>query len=94
MSVSLPNTTEIIVADISIRTVPATVGVMIRRSSDSLVMSANCITAEIAMRLDSMAGPPSDSAVIQTAMNAEADETEERVSGTEPPKASCLEYSA
>ena len=75
MSGSLPSTTEIIVADISIRTVPATVGVMIRRSSESLVMKANCIRAEIAIRLDSMAGPPSDSAVMQTAMNEDEDAT-------------------
>ena len=38
-------------------------------------MNANCIRAEIAMRLDSIAGPPSDSAVMHTAMNAEADTT-------------------
>ena len=75
ISGSLPGTVEIIVADISIRTVPATVGVMIRRSSESLVMNANCIRAEIAMRLDSIAGPPSDNAVMHTAMNAEADAT-------------------
>ena len=75
MSGSLPSTTDMIVADISIRTVPATVGVIIRRRSESREINANWKIAETAMRLDSIAGPPSASVVMQTAMKAEAEAT-------------------
>ncbi len=64
-----------IVADISIRTVPATVGVMMRRSRDSRETRTNCSSADTAMRVDSIAGPPSDRVVMQTAMNADAETT-------------------
>ena len=73
---NLPSTTEMIVADISIRTVPATVGVIIRRRSESRETNANWKITEITIRLDSIAGPPSASVVMQTAMKAEAETTE------------------
>ena len=55
---------------ISMITVPHTVGVRMRRSSDSRVASANWNSAEMATSVARSPGPPSSSAVTQTAMKA------------------------
>ncbi len=55
-------------AAFSMSTVPETTGVMIRRSNGSQAASANWNSDETTMRLASMAGPPSASAVIEMAM--------------------------
>ena len=57
-------------AAISIITVPVTVGVKMRRSSDSLAASMNWNSDEMTTRLASVAGPPSFKAATQTAMKA------------------------
>ena len=74
-SESLLSTTVIIVEASSMRTVPATNGLMTRRSQDSREMNTNCISDEATMRLESNAGPPASSAEIQMAMNADAEVT-------------------
>ena len=58
------------VADISIRTVPATTGVTIRRSRESRADNRNWNSEDITTRLASVAGPPSTSAVMQTPIKA------------------------
>ena len=60
-----------IVAASNIRTVPATTGVMTRRSQESREMKTNWINADATIRLDSNAGPPATSAAIQMAMKAD-----------------------
>ena len=72
VSGNLPRTTDMTVAATSMRTVPATAGVIILRSRESREMSANWTRAETAMRLDSIAGPPARRAVMQTAINGVA----------------------
>ena len=67
---SLPITTVKFVAASSMRTVPATTGVRIRRSKESREIRKNWITADTTMRLDSIAGPPTNSALVQIAINA------------------------
>ena len=69
-SLSIPKMIGITVTAISMITVPATVGVMMRRSSASRSESANWNSAEIATRVASNPGPPSTSDVTQTAMKA------------------------
>ena len=58
------------VTAISMITVPATVGVMMRRSSDRCDASRNWKIAEVATSVASMPGPPSASAATATAMKA------------------------
>ena len=72
-SESLPSTTVIIVEASNMRTVPATNGLMTRRSQESREMNTNCINDEATIRLDSNAGPPANSAEIQMAMKADAE---------------------
>ena len=69
-SVSRPKTIGMTVTGISMITVPATVGVMIRLSRESRAESANWNSDEITIRVASRAGPPCASAVTQTAMKA------------------------
>ena len=66
----MPKMIGITVTAISMITVPATVGVMIRRSSESRSESRNWNSAEMATRVASRPGPPSTSDVTQTAMKA------------------------
>ena len=63
-------TTGMIVTAMSIITVPATVGVMILRSSDSRAASSNWKSEEAMSSVIRRPGPPSVSAVTHTAMNA------------------------
>ena len=72
-SESLPSTTVMIVEASNMRTVPATTGLMTRRSQESREMNTNCINDEATIRLDSNAGPPASSAEIQMAMKANAE---------------------
>ena len=58
------------VTGISMMTVPATVGVRIRRSSESRHASRNWKREEMTTRIASMAGPPWASAATQMAMKA------------------------
>ena len=58
------------VTGISMMTVPATVGVRIRRKKDRFTEMENWPREERATSVASIAGPPSASAVMQTAMNA------------------------
>ena len=69
-SFSILKTCDITVTGISMMTVPVTVGVRIRRSSESRAESASGTTEETTTRVASIAGPPSASAVILTAMEA------------------------
>ena len=57
------------------RTVPATSGLMTRRSQESREMNTNCINDEATIRLDNNAGPPASSAEMQMAMKADAELT-------------------
>ena len=57
------------------RTVPATSGLMTRRSQESRKMNTNCINAEATIRLDSNAGPPANSAEMQMAIKADEETT-------------------
>ena len=70
-SVSLRMITGATSTGISMRTVPATVGVKMRRSSDILAASANWKRAATMIRLASSAGPPRSSAETQMARNAD-----------------------
>ena len=74
-SESLLSTTVIIVEASSIRTVPATNGLMTRRSQESREMNTNCINDETTIRVDNKAGPPAKSAEIQMGMNADEEDT-------------------
>ena len=65
---SLLSRTDMTVAASNMRTAPVTTGVIIRRNIESRETSTNWISAETMMRLDSMAGPPAASALMQTAM--------------------------
>ena len=58
------------VTAISMITVPATVGVITRRTQDSRAASRNWNNAETNTSVASMPGPPSTSAVTETAMKA------------------------
>ena len=58
------------VTAISMMTVPATVGVITRRTQDSRADSTNWKSADTKTSVASMPGPPSASAVTDTAMNA------------------------
>ena len=69
-SESILKTTGITVTGISMITVPETVGVMIRRNSDSRADSTSWKSAAATTRVASSAGPPSAAAVMQTAMKA------------------------
>ena len=69
-SVSLRTMTGASVTGISISTVPATVGVKILRSRDSLAARANWNRDEMTISVASRLGPPCSSAATQTAMNA------------------------
>ena len=71
----LLSTTVIIVEASNMRTVPATIGLMTRRSQESREMNTNCINDETTIRLDSNAGPPANSAEIQMAMKADPETT-------------------
>ena len=73
-SESLPSTTVMIVEASNMRTVPATTGLMTRRSQESREMNTNCINDEATIRLDSKAGPPANSAEIQMAMKTDAED--------------------
>ena len=66
----MSKTMGITVTAISMITVPATVGVRIRRSSDRRFESANWNSEEMTTSVASIAGPPSASAVTQMAMKA------------------------
>ena len=68
-SISMSNTMGMTVTAISMSTVPATVGVMRRRSRASRDESTNWKSAETNTSVASIPGPPSASAVTQTAMN-------------------------
>ena len=68
--VSMPKTIGITVTAMSMMTVPATVGVSIRRRRERRAESANWKSEETTTRVASMAGPPCAIAVTQTAMNA------------------------
>ena len=68
--VSMSKRIGMTVAAIRAITVPATTGVMMRRSMESLAASANWNTAEMTIRVASRPGPPSTSAATQTAMKA------------------------
>ena len=57
-SVSIPKTTGITVTGSSMTTVPTTVGVRIRRNSESLAESANWQSEAMMTRVASSAGPP------------------------------------
>ena len=74
-SESLPSTTDITVEASNIRTVPATSGLMTRRSQERREMNTNCINDETTIRLESNAGPPATSAEIQMAMKADEETT-------------------
>ncbi len=69
-SPSIPNMIGIRVTGISMITVPHTVGVRIRRSSDNCAESPNWNRADTVTSVASRPGPPSASAVTQTAMKA------------------------
>ena len=69
-SVSMPNMIGMRVTGMSMITVPHTVGVKIRRSSDSRVASANWNSEEMTMSVERSPGPPFSSAVTLTAMKA------------------------
>ena len=69
-SFSNPKMIGITVTGISMMTVPATVGVRIRRNSDRRVASANWNSAETTTRVASIAGPPLAIAATQIAMKA------------------------
>ena len=69
-SVNMPKMIGMTVTGISMITVPATVGVKIRRIRESRAESANWHSEETMIRVASIAGPPSASAVTQTAMKA------------------------
>ena len=69
-STSRPNMIGMRVTGISMITVPHTVGVRTRRSSDNLADRPNWNRAERVTRVASSPGPPSTRAVTQTAMNA------------------------
>ena len=58
------------VTGMSMITVPATVGVKIRRNSERRAARANWAREDITTRVASIAGPPSAIAVTQMAMNA------------------------
>ena len=58
------------VTGISMITVPATVGVKMRRNRDRRAASANWNREEITTRVASMAGPPCAIAAMQTEMKA------------------------
>ena len=58
----LPIAIDITMTAISISAVPATTGVMMRRSSGSQAASANCTSDATTMRLASVASPASGSA--------------------------------
>ena len=67
---SMPKTMGITVTGISMITVPETVGVRIRRSSDNRHAIRNWKRDEITTRVASMAGPPWAMAATQIAMKA------------------------
>ena len=69
-SLSVSNMMGITATAISMITVPETTGVKIRRSQDRREASRNWKRDEMTIRLAIVAGPPSTSAVTQTAMNA------------------------
>ena len=60
----------ITVTGISMMTVPATVGVRTRRNSERRAESANWKSEEMTTKVASIAGPPSASAAMHTAMKA------------------------
>ena len=67
---SMPKMIGITVTGISMITVPATVGVRIRRKSESRAASANWNRAEATTSVASIAGPPLAIAATQIAMKA------------------------
>ena len=69
-SSSISNTIGTMVTAINAITVPDTTGVMMRRSSESRAANKNWNSADATISVASSAGPPSVSAVTQTAMNA------------------------
>ena len=64
------NTIGMTVAAISMITVPETIGVKIRRSSESRAASMNWNSDDMTTRLAIVEGPPSTRAATQTAMKA------------------------
>ena len=66
----MSKTIGITVTGMSMMTVPATVGVRIRRSIDNRAENANWKSDEMRTSVASIAGPPSAIAVTQIAMNA------------------------
>ena len=64
------NTIGMTVTAISMMTTPETIGVNIRRSSESRAASRNWNSDDMTMRVAMVAGPPDDSAATHTAMNA------------------------
>ena len=69
-SLSMSKTIGITVTGMSMMTVPATVGVRIRRSIDNRAENTNWKIDEMRISVASIAGPPSAIAVTQIAMNA------------------------
>ena len=69
-SFNMPKMIGMTVTGISMITVPATVGVKIRRIQESRAESRNWHREEAMTRVASSAGPPCASAVTQTAMKA------------------------
>ena len=69
-SVNMRKTTGMMVTAINAITVPDTTGVMMRRSNESRAASPNWKSEDATISVASNAGPPSMSAVTQTAMKA------------------------
>ena len=62
------NMTGMIVTGVSIRTVPVTVGVRMRRNSERRAEKTNWTRARTTTRVASNAGPPAERAAMLTAM--------------------------
>ena len=62
------NMTGMIVTGVSMRTVPVTVGVRMRRNSERRAEKTNWTRARVTTRVASNAGPPAERAVMLTAM--------------------------
>ena len=56
------------------RIVPATTGLMTRRSQERREMNTNCIRDEATIRVESNAGPPAVRAEMQMAMKADPED--------------------
>ena len=70
MSSSMSKAMGVTVTEISMMTMPATIGVTMRRTNDSWAANRNWNSEEAMTSVASSPGPPSASAVMLTAMNA------------------------